>query len=356
LLEKPPGSKPVSDARRAPRKRARLETTTTKVINEPKPDWSHPWEAPFYCFSGNYIHSVEGWTGALQAEVQKIIERAHALPSRSDPKLIGKWWFGCATNLPRAWITAMGIQTIIEPSFFAVMPWAGDPADLSKPDLDGWLINGYGKEILEDRVWEDVFGVFKIGPDQKSAMQWHEWLLQHLFSSWERDFDEAVKLGAAHIMARKQSVYAPFERVTWNQWQFFQLDEYASQPQPRASRWGDPRGPLWKHEADVPWTATGPAGEKLYEIYIAPGTRSAQHGQLTLEEEVVGWLVKLMSDHPDHPPKRLPELAKQICSARPGLSGKAFRQCLFLAQQQTRNRKWSEPGRWKSPQTSPQQA
>jgi hypothetical protein len=173
-------------------------------------------------------------------------------------------------------------------------------------------------------------------------------LLQRLFTSWEEGFVTAVRFGAAHIMARKHSVLAPFERITWNQWQFFHLDENSSKPRSRTSQWGDPRGPQWKHVGDLPWTATGPAGEKLYEIHIAPGARSAQHGQLTPEQEVVGWLLKLLSDHPDHPPKPLPELAKQICSAFPALSERAFRQCLFRAQRQTGNRKWSEPGRWKS--------
>jgi len=333
--------------------RSKRAAPKAQIVNEPKPDWSHPWEAPFYCFSGNYIHSVEGWTGALQAKVQKIIERADALPSRSDPKLIGKWWFGCATNLSRAWITAMGIQTIIEPSFLAVMPWAGDPADLSKPDLKGWLINGYGKEILEDRVWEDLFGVFKIGPDQKSAVQWHKWLLHHLFWSWESDFDAAVKLGAAHIMARKQSVYAPFERITSNQWQYFQLDEYPSQPQPRTSRWGDPRGPLCKHEADVPWTATGPAGEKLYEIYIAPGTRSAQHGQLTLEEEVVQWLVKIAVGSPGPSTKTTARACKANLFSTSRVVRKSLSSMPFSRSTTNRESKVERTRRWKSPQKSP---
>src|SRR5262249_48274316 len=158
--------------------------------------------------------------GALQAEVRRIIERADALPSRSDPKPIGKWSFGCDSDTPCGWITALGIQTIVKPAFVAVLPWEGDGrAEPNWPD--SWLITDYGKEILDADAYE-------IRPDQKFALQWHKWLLQALFESWETGFVNAVRLGAAHIMARKHTVLAPFERVTWNQWQFFELDRNAS--------------------------------------------------------------------------------------------------------------------------------
>jgi hypothetical protein len=252
LLEKRPN-------KRAARKLAQLEASA--AISEPKSDWVHPWDAPFYCFSGSYIRSIEGWTGALRVKVQRIIERERALPS-NGPELVGKWSFGCAPDVPRAWITAMGLQTVMQPAFFGIIPWAGE--GLAELADHGWVLADHGREILDADV-------YAIAPGQTGPLEWHRWLLQALFASWEEDFVQAVKAGAAYIMARKCSVLAPFERITWNQWQFFKIDQNLSQPRSQESKWGDPRGPQWKHVGDLPWTATGPAGERLYEIHIAPG-------------------------------------------------------------------------------------
>src|SRR5262249_26258098 len=136
---------------------------------------------------------------------------------------------------------------------------------------------------------------------------------------------------------------APFERVTWNQWAYFRLDE--QQKPSRDSKWGDPRASIWSR--DLPWTAIGPAGEKLYEIHVAPGLANPL-SSFTIEKKCEGLLVKMLTDQDDRP-KPLPELAKQICSEFPGLSERAFRQCLLRAQEITGNRKWSEAGRRKSP-------
>ena len=150
------------------------------------------------------------------------------------------------------------------------------------------------------------------------------------------------------IVARKHSILAPFERITWNQWQHFQLDENPSQPQPRASDWGDPRGSYCWHVADVPWTATGPAGEKLYDIQIAPGTRSAIQSQFT-EQEVIGWLANLLREHPDESPQPLGDIRQLAMRHCPGLSMKSFDYCYVTACKRTGNYNWSKPGRRKSP-------
>jgi hypothetical protein len=333
LLEKRPENKA------ALRKRARSEVPAAASISEPKSDWMHPWEAPFFCFSGNYIPSVEGWTGALRAEVHKIIERAQAVPLTHDLSPAGKWSFGCASDAPQGWINAMGLQTVVQPSFLAIVPWEGEGrAEIPDPD---WVVTDYGKEILKADS-------HLIPSHQRAAFKWHKTLLQKLFHSWEEGFVQAVRFRTVYIMARKHSVLAPFERISWEQWLFFQLDKDRWQPDRLESWWGDPRGPRWKHVADVPWTATGPAGERLYQIQIAPGAHRPQNGQLTPNQEAIAWLVKLLSDYPDHPPNTLPKLTKQICSAIPGLSERAFRYCLIQAQQQTGNRNWSARGRWKS--------
>jgi hypothetical protein len=350
LLGKPPSSNAVADAKRAARKRARLvrvSTTAIEVVNEPKPDWKHPWEAPFYCFSGLYIHGVEAWTEALQKQVERIIETEHALQSQDDPELDGKWSFA-RTKGPGALIAAMGLQTAIKPGFFAVMPEDGD----APAGCDRWMITGYDKAILQELSdgggWEDGSDVLEIAPDQKLALRWHRALLLRLFQSWEESFIDAIRLGAAHIMARKRSILAPFERLSWNQWQYFQLDEDPSQPQLRVPGWGDPRvTQRWLlHIGDLPWSATGPAGEKLYEIHIAPGMRSAQ-GQVSREEEVIQWLVDLLRKHPDEPPQPLPAIRQFVMRHFSELSIKGFDYCYLTACQKAGNHNWSLPGRKK---------
>ncbi len=340
MLEKAP-TKPVP---KRPRKCLQAETKT-EVINEPKSDWVHPWEAPFYCFPDGYIRSAQAWTRALQAEVQRHIEYEQRVQPKS--RLTGEWSFDGESDSPRAWITAMGIQTTIAPVFLSMRPWDREgPSFRSEPDLERWFVCDYGKEILAEEVWKDVFAFFEIDPQEKLALQWHLCLLRHLFSSWEHNFVKAIRVGTAHIVARKQSVLAPFERITWNQWRYFQPDP--TLPGPRDQEWGDARGLQDLHRGDQPWTATGPAGEKLYDVYIAPGACNVLHDGLAPEQRVIEWLVNLLREYPDEPPQSLPELSSLVRSHFPGLSIKGFDHCYLTACERTHNFSWSKPGRRKS--------
>jgi hypothetical protein len=277
------------------------------------------------------------------------VEWERQFPSKRSPRLVGEWSFHRATKAPGAWIVAMNVQTSIEPGDINITPpLPGEEGmfTFDRWDTNRWRIAGHSNKILNLSEWRASRTVWghEISSDEQIALQWHRWLLEGIFSSWERSFAETVKTGTTQIMARKQSVLAPFERITWNQWQCFRMDELPAMPLPRASNWGDPRAICYP---DLPWTATGPSGEKLYEIHIAPGLAEP----VSIEKQCEHLLVKLLMDHPNRP-KPLPELAKQICSEFPGLSERAFRQCLLRAQEQTGNRKWSKAGRQNSPQKS----
>jgi len=152
-------------------------------------------------------------------------------------------------------------------------------------------------------------------------------------------------------MARKNSVLAPFEHVTWDQWQYFTLhnDEENDNSLPVKTVWHDPRDPYRSAARTSPSTATGPTGEHLYAIHLAPGVKRRN----SPEDECLRWLLQLLRDYPERPPQPLPNLAKEAVSKFPGLSERGFRHCRLSAQTETGNWNWSRPG---APSKSPQKS
>jgi hypothetical protein len=363
MLTKNPDSGQVSAAvKGASRKRVLGSSApATEIINEPKPDWVPPWKAPFYCFSDSYIRSAGEWADALQAKVQKTIESDLWIDAlKADTRKIleaegimeaeyrsglgGEWSFDRATEAPGAWITAMGIQTHIEPGTVSVMP--GDVN--STFDFDRWLIVGRSNEMLTYGEWDKGCGFYEILLDQKIAARWHRRLLGHLFWAWEHSYAQAIESGTAHIMARKHSVLAPFDRITWHQWQYFRLDEELPKP-PKDPKWGDPRPLLdWRRSAR-PWTALGPGDEKLYDIHIAPGVDGSKSNDRNREddpeEKCLQWLTELVHDYPDRPPKPRDLLAQEAVSKFPGLALNGFLRSFARVRALTQNQNWSRPGR-----------
>jgi hypothetical protein len=344
-------SQASADAKRATRKWV--------PRNEPKPDWVHPTIAPFYCFGNGayceYIRLPAAWGAAVCAELRRRIKEPPSNRELNDPgfaKLLSapqpKWSFNCvdrsfyfwwvfnyATEAPpiRVSAIAMGIVTDIQPGLILVWP-------------DGelrWWISGDSDQILKDPKWD------KISPHEQVAAQWHRWLLKGLFQTWRASFERAAILGVVQIVARKNSVLAPFERISLNQWQYFKVDD---EP-PRAAqlrlplrssqlRWGDPHG------FSPGWTATGPAGEKLYSIHIAPGVpiaggRNRKHDP---EEGCLHWLLKLIEDYPKRPPMPRDLLAKEAVAKFPGLTLNGFFRCFAHTQLLAQNQNWSRPGRF----------
>lgn len=179
-----------------------------------------------------------------------------------------------------------------------------------------------------------------------------------IFDHFREQFLRCLKVGAARIMARKNTVLAPFECIGWDQWQYFTLEEQTPLDEQEMDGWSLPL-PDFSHNSVgllLSATATGPAGEKLYAIHIAPGVASVVESieGRDAEKKCQQWVLGLMRQFPERPPKPLPELAKEACSKFPGLSERGFRRAFSITQAQTGNQSWSKAGRLpKSRQKSP---
>lgn len=337
-------------------KTERPEELVSAAIQEPRIDWAPLRLAPFYCFSNGFIHSKE-WSEAMCTEVKRTMSKVERwvnvswgppvlepfihIPNENDPDPVQNKMPSWSVERDkkeeyRISVIALNMRTSIAPgSIYVCTGWSEDE-DFG---LHRWFISGSSALTLKDLRWDQL-----ANREEQVAARWHKDLLQRLFWEWQSNFVQAIKVGAAYIMSRKNSILAPFERVTWDQWQYFRLKRIEA-PHPRV--WHDPR------EDFLLWTAIGPAGEKLYDIHIAPGRE--RPSSLTLEEKCRQWLTRMMQEYPDRPPLPLRDLYKEAVSRFPGLSQRAFFRCVSEAQAFTENRQWSEAGRPpKSPQKSSQ--
>jgi hypothetical protein len=356
---------------------------STVAVHEPGLDWVPLWTAPFYSNSKGYIpHANEKWADALLADVESSISemgkvadierdikaRDHKCLDQMNYVPMPKWSIKkCEEHeygLFAVFIDTTNISMRIIPGLIEVRGYAGweisgssnevlqDPewedATADEPEDAGWEISGSSNGILQDPEWDNVTG------NDRPAAQWHKRLLEKLFGTWYLLFRLALRCDRAYIMARKNSILAPFERITWHQWQFFKLEE--DMPALPQAFWFDPREELRSPRQQGSNTAIGPANERLYDIYIAPGEASSDStdGEDASEEKCRRWILKMLRDYPDRSPKPLPLLAKDAISTFPGLTERAFQRCYLAARTQTGNRSWSRPGRpQKNPQKSP---
>jgi hypothetical protein len=315
------------------RKRAPTQASAaTAAIHEPGPDWVPLQRAPLYCTSNGYTLSTEKWMDDMTAEVEEMLSRPRHPPTPNYPDLIGfpspKWSIRRGTKKNYGvWIEAMQISTLVAPRYIFV---SRQGEDFDK----GWLISGCSDEILKQTDWEEV------PSHQRLAALWHKRLLEELLNFWHRKFVDVVKSGAVHIMARKNSILAPFERVTWDQWQFFTLDCDPPLTRPVPRIWGDPRERYPDPEAFT--TARGPANERLYMVHIAPGDSSKREDGP--EEKCRRWLLELLQDYPDRQPEPLESLCEKAVSMFPGLAQRGFWRCFSIAKERTGNRNWSKAG------------
>jgi len=177
-------------------------------------------------------------------------------------------------------------------------------------------------------------------PEWAPPLQEMKKLVHDLFTKWKINAEHMFRLGKVHMMARKNSVFSAFERITWDQWQLFTLDEKIDP----VENWLDHCHNKQRRER-LPATATGPCGERLFSIYIAPGDDPTRDDALNCEEECLQWLLGMMRAFPDRRPKVLRELADEAVQLFPGLSKRAFDRSFTRAKTETGNLSWSKAGR-----------
>jgi hypothetical protein len=255
--------------RRQPRRPAKsqdqtvLGTTAAQEINEPNPDWVPIWNAPCHCFKEGFFTSGKQYFDTLHAEVNRILNGSQ-LGRHPD--------YSVRQEDKGIMVTSMGVSTYIALHAIYIHP-EGDYG------FQHWLVGGHPCQIFEGGLkWEEWHD---ISERHRLAAQWHvEELVKPILSSWNYYLQEAIKSGAVQIMARKDSVQAPFERVSYDQWQYFSLSEPIverfNEPTGVArERWADPLKPSWIVDTPTTSVATGPAGERLFAIYVARGPSSA---------------------------------------------------------------------------------
>jgi hypothetical protein len=307
------------------------------IVNEPRESWVPIQLAPFCCAGDVFHDTIDSWQEAVAAEVERIAEISSQYEV-SPPD----WRVGYLNGT--VWLDAYGISTRIsaphlrlEHSVFATNIIEVFPAECSEENrrsyhwnifLDGFREAYVGLGILK---WDE-----EVPEKQRVAAEWHRGVLESLLFVCKEDFLSALRAGEIQIVARKNSVLAPFEAVSWDQWQFFELRERPV-PEPNDLR-------------DNPWhqlsNAVGPNGESLYSIHVVAGKQAKARAKMPEQEQkCLTWLVKLLRDFPDRRPRPRWQLEEEAISNFEGLSKNAFGRCYNLAQHFTNNRNWSRAGR-----------
>ena len=303
------------------------------TYNEPQPDWVPIDRAMFY-FSGNtFSTSEEECADSLIAALKDVTDNSSL---DFDDAFIPANTYTILRDGNRIELQTKEVSTEIS-------PFKGHVSVVSK---DFWRQDGWGFTITGTRRLKQMLAVSKEAsvwneevPDEEMLeADKHKFVLQKLYHRWQTNFLTAIGSGAARIMARP-SILSPFQVIAWDQWQFFGLE-------------------VETHRfADFQWrsTATAPSGEKLFSIYVAPGERIRQEGEPDEERKCLQWLLQLMQESPDRPPKPLGKLCEEAISRFAGLTKRGFERSYWLAKEQSQNTNWSRPGAPKKfPQKSPQ--
>jgi hypothetical protein len=347
MLDKTPSREmmpPSANANHEKRKDIGATLPAGEITNK-KADWIPLRLAPFYFTRNGRVYSAEKWAEDVIQVVRHYARLPDVLPKGWEelPNAIG--WL----DAPKEWnilIRAGGITTSISPEWFVIHSG-------NRLDYTSFIIGGCATEILTGLFDAKPrppksYGRSEWLPSHQESLTWHAGVLRYLFSYWRKNLERELKSGAAHAMARKNTVFAPFERVTWDQWQLFAVDACAPKDKPK---YHDPYLLTELHRARRPMSATGPAGEKLYSIHIAPGVASVGEqsdgngGGASEQQKCVHWLLQLMRQFPDRRTMSREQLYQEAVRMFPTMSKRSFKACVSVALLQEPNSNWRSAGR-----------
>ena len=181
------------DARKADEAdRTKNAISPTAAAHAPQVDWVPLISAPLRYSSSGYIRSVEKWGENLGVKVKQFVTSISAHDDINMPEYSFR-----ATKKWEAWIEAGGISMILSANWGAAFVWSGTD----------YSAGGDPDELLKNKIWKDF------PPQQMSAARWHRSLLKAVLKSLRQDFGVALNKGSAQIVARKNTVLAPFQRA-----------------------------------------------------------------------------------------------------------------------------------------------
>jgi hypothetical protein len=286
------------------------EPSSPVTLSEARADWAPLWKAPFFFLSDGRMHTAMSWPDAFSEDVRKL--------TSERPE-----WSVTTLGDGHVLIHAMGICTDMAPGFIAVSAttggwllsnWRGDLAGIPDwapaSDKDRALLHSnWHANFLNIPDWDRDIPA----SDEEGAF-FHKVMITELLGRLTSNFANAIKSGTARLMARRSSVFAPFEHIAWDQWQYFALgNEDEEEIRDFMSR--------------LPAAAVTLAGERIYSIHVAPG----DHRDESTEEKCLRRLKQFIRDNPDRCPVPAEDLAKEMASEFSGLSKKTIRYCIARA-------------------------
>jgi hypothetical protein len=310
------------------------ENSNIHAILEPRSDWAPLDQAPYYCFRNGFIQCWDEWKIAAVAQAEEIMRS-------TEFKSNDRW--SVSAKMDGIDIQSAGILTTISPDFACVRP-VNDSWSIVCSPCSLWGSGG----LLTQPQWAKELR--RAGDAEREAALQHKRLLEEMSRSWRSNFLTAFANHRVQIMARKNSIFAPFESVGLDQWLFFRLDEPSEEPSPR---WNDPRKAAILRTDFSTCTATGPAGERLFAIYAVPtfGTPSV----LSLDQKCHLYIRDLIENHPIKAPKKKSDFIDEVADRFPGLSRNRIQNIMLVVMNDMGRIDWFPVGRppLKSLQKSP---
>ena len=334
------------------------------TIETPQSNRVPYWRALFYATpDGHFLTDNSKWEAALRAEVSEYANKMRAaLDPGANPVSSPKPW--------KAEITAGGITTHIEPERGVVaMRLTGSDENISRQFID-YISTSVAvlrffigetppdKKVVEapssilptlaellpektmrtevNRAVEVARASPLISSDPKiplamisrdtaetlakkadawqAALVWHTKFLAQFDEGRRRGLRLAIRSGAAQVWA-KRDVFANPEPVPGDVWELFHLD--ASAPA-NGRMWSDPRVKVLHSKTEFD-SATGPAGERLFSIHIAPGQPQVsvkqEDGCDTEANRIFRWMFDYVANQPT-----LPKRDTAIADCRAGMN------------------------------------
>jgi hypothetical protein len=304
------------------------------AVQEVESDWVQLALAPFHYFGrSGYIRTDEEWRESFMLVVKRSIPRGLPPSERpTDSKI--EWeleWLG-----RRPTVHALGMRLELSPDTGALQlrDWSNLPGTI--------VFNAASfDDLIDSEEWN-------LPQDQRLIAKWFLRLAIGMGIDLHHSLAACVKADAALIMARKNTILAPFERVWPDQWEYFQVNGLIPGRAPGTAPWYDPRELTGFGDVAPICDATGPNGEKLYSIHVAPGvSRKAfePDSDTDAEQACALWLEQEIRKSPRYS-SYLTRL-KTLAEARtrfPTLTNRAFDRALRLARHLS-----GFPDAWKTP-------